>query len=87
MKVGDNLYCKKYFFHNCHFFPGDKFEIICIFNEYISLCTKLNRKISLNINNNKKEYFNKNHYLWDYLQTEQEYRKSKLIKLNEIQSR
>lgn len=87
MKVGDKLYCKKYFFCNCHFYPNDKFEILNIFNGYVSLKTKLNRSISLSIDPNINEYFNRDYYIWEYLQTEQEYRKSKLIKLNEIQRR
>lgn len=85
MKIGDTLYCKNYFFNNCHFFPGDKFEIIDITSYHTLLKTKLDLTISMNNIKYGHIFLNKNRYIWDYLQTHTELRKDKLQSLeNEI---
>ena len=87
MEKGDTLYCKKYFFYNCHFFPGDKFEILDVNTDYVFLKTKLGLSILMNTNKKKQMVFNKHYYIWDFLQTTIEFRKYKLEKLNELQER
>jgi hypothetical protein len=84
MKIGDILYCKNYFFYNCHFYIGDEFEIIDMNDEHTLLRTKLNAKILMNNIKYKQYRFNNRIYIWDYLQTNIEFRKYKLEKLNEI---
>jgi len=78
-KKGDTVICKKYYFYNGHFFPGDKFKIIEINENHVKLQTRLN---NYNIIYYDEKHYNKydvNYlYFWNLFYSKEELRRIKI---------